>query len=332
MRVRHLLLTLGVVLGSLASASAQTAPALVVVEPVKDAGVVPTGELVQETFLLRNDGTTELRILSVEPDCGCTVVSFDRVIGAGQTGKIIAEVDVANFVGPIAKFLSVRTNDAANPQLSLTIKAEVRPELQSYPSYARFLTVVGEGEMRAEQTVWASDFDDLRIRSARTPYKFLRVQFREATEEEERSEGSGRQWRVVMTLSADAPIGPMANHVRLTTNHPKRKNLRIPVSGFVRPVLAVSPPVAQFGHREGGQPIVASVHVKNFSDDEIHLLRVTSDRPEVEVEIKPDEGDHYLIITVQPGAAPGPFSSLLTVQTDSSRIPTLEVQVKGTIL
>ena len=135
-----------------------------------------------------------------------------------------------------------------------------------------------------------------------------------------------------MTLAKSAPVGPMADHIRLATNHPDVKRLRIPVSGFVRPVLAVSPPVADFGERQGSQPIVASVHVKNFSEDDIALLSATIDLPELEVEIKPDGRDHYLILTLGAGAAKGPFSSQLTVQTDSSRIPTLEIEVKGTIL
>jgi len=331
MKLSRLLIAATLALAVAPSAVGQTTPSLVVVEPVKNAGVVRVGTTIRETFTLRNEGDAELRILSVEPDCGCTIVAFDRVIAAGGTGEISAEVDVSRFVGPIAKYLNVRTNDPANPQLALTIKAEVRPRVQVYPGYARFLVVEGEAEHRSEQTVWASDLDDFEISSARSPYSFLGVEVHEATGDEVRSEGQGRQWRVVMTLAKSAPVGPMADHVRLETNHPEVQRLRIPVSGFVRPVLAVSPPVADLGERNGGQPIVGSVHVKNFSDVEIALLSVTSDLPGLEVKIKPDGRDHYLILTLQPGLK-GPFSGLITVQTDSSRIPTLEIEVKGSIL
>ena len=313
------------------SVSAQTTPSLVVVEPIRNAGVVGVGEKVRETFTLRNDGATEMRIVSVEPDCGCTIVSFDRVIPPGGTGEVSAEVDVSNFVGPIAKYIQVLTSDPANPQLALTIKAEVRPQVQVHPGYARFLTVVGEDEIRAEQTVWASDQEDFEVLSARSPYPFLDVDVREATDDEERSEGQGRQWVVAMTLSAAAPVGPLADHVRLVTNHPDVKNLRIPVSGFVRPVLAVSPPAVDFGVRDASQPIVASVHVKNFSDDEIALLSATSDLEGLDIQIGPKGRDHYVTLNFDPGSFRGALSNTLTVQTDSSRVPTLEIEIKGTV-
>jgi len=332
MTVRRLLVSLISLAAIAVVASAQTGPSLTVEESVRDAGIVQTGAKIRQTFVIRNQGDEALRLLSVDPDCGCTVVSFDDVIAPGSTGTIEAEVDVSTFVGPIAKYLNVRTNDPANPQLALTIKAEVRPEILTHPGYARFLTVVGEEELSSEQTVWASEFENFEIRGVRSPYPFLDVEFHEATEKEERSEGQGRQWRIVMTLAKNAPVGPMADHVRLVTNHPEHRTTNIPVSGFVRPLLAVTPPVIDIGKRDGGKPIIASAQVKNFSEDEIVLLSVASELPQVEARIQPDGRDHYLIVTLQPGLTKGAFSTVLTVQTDSSKIPTLEVEIRGTIL
>ena len=191
MKASRILIASSLALAVALAASAQTTPSLVVVEPVRDAGVVLPGATVREVFTLRNEGAGELRILGVDPDCGCTVVAFDHVIAPGESGEISAEVDVSRFVGPIAKYLSVLTNDPANPQVSLTIKAEVRPKVQVYPAYARFLTVEGEEELRAEMTVWASDLDGFKLVSVRSPYPFLDVEFRQATEDEERPEGRG---------------------------------------------------------------------------------------------------------------------------------------------
>lgn len=331
MKTSKLLLIAIAAMSVAAATVAQTAPSLVVVEPVKDAGAVGVDATIEQTFTLRNQGAEEMRILSVEPDCGCTIVSFDRVIPPGGTGEVSARVDVSRFVGPIAKYIQVLTSDPANPQLALTIKAEVRPKVQVHPGYARFLTVEGTGELRAEQTVWASDQDDFEVVSARSPYPFLDVKVREATADQERPEGRGQQWAVVMTLSAQAPVGPLADHVRLATNHPDARNVRIPVSGFVRPVLAANPPAVDFGVRDVTKPIVASVLVKNFSEDEIALLSATSDLEMLDVQIVPKDRDHYVTLTLRPESFRGPFTSVLTVQTDSSRIPTLEIEIKGTV-
>lgn len=313
-------------------ADAQTGPLLVVSESVLDAGVVPSGAQLTETFVLENRGNETLEILAVEADCGCTVVRFDRSIAPGSRGEILARVDVSTFVGPIAKYLTVRTNDAANPEVTLTIKAQIRPDVQAYPGYARFLTVFGGGEMKAELTVWSSTHDNFEIQSARSPFEHLEVTFREADEGETRPEGRGRQWLVEMTLAADAPVGPMADHVTLSTNHPEKPSLRIPVSGFVRPILGVSPPFADFGTREVTRPVTASVRVKNFSDSEIRLTSATADLSELEIEIEPDGRDHYIIIRLIPGLGKGEFSGLVTVRTDNPDIPILRIEVRGNIL
>jgi hypothetical protein len=186
--------------------------------------------------------------------------------------------------------------------------------------------------MKAEQTVWSSTHDDFEVLSAKSSFEHLDVSVREAEKGKGRPEGRGRQWVVEMTLSADAPVGPMADHVTLSTNHPEMPSLRIPVSGFVRPILAVSPPFVDFGRREVTGPILASVRVKNFSDTEIKLTSVTADVPELQVSIDPDGSDHYVVIRLMPGLPSGEFSALVTVETDSRDVPVLEIEVKGTIL
>lgn len=332
MKISPKLFSLLVLLTVATIAAAQTGPVLVIQQSILDAGTVPSGAQITETFVLENRGDADLKILGVQPDCGCTVVRFDQFIVAGGRGEITAKVDVNTFVGPIAKYITVLTNDPANAEVALTIKAEVRPDVQVYPGYARFLTVVDDGEMTAEQTVWASDYENFEIESARSPYDHVEVAFHEASEDEARPEGEGRQWTVVLKLAADAPVGPMAGHVVLATNHPEKRAVRIPVSGFVRPILAVSPPFADFGQRELTRPIMASVHVKNFSEQEISLTSATVDLPELEVEIEPDGRDHHVIIRLSPGLSKGEFTGLLRVETDSADIPVLEIEVKGTIL
>jgi len=313
-------------------ARAGDGPSLVVDEPVKDLGIVESGATVTHTFRLRNEGDSPLEIREVDPDCGCTVVEYDRWIAPGQTGKVTAAVDVSTFVGPIAKYLVVLTNDSSNPEMSLAVKVEVRPLVQVYPGYVRFLAVTGDQAQQADQTIWASDVDDFELLKVRSPYAFVEARIREAEEGERRSEGQGRQWVVEVQLASNAPIGPMADHIVVETNHPEKQTVRIPVSGFVRPVLAVSPPFVDFGQREVTTAVRASVQIKNFSEDEISLTGVSSDLPEIEAQIQLDGSDHYVIVMLQPGLPKGEFSGKLTVTTDSQRVPTLEIEVKGIVL
>ena len=98
-----------------ADAKQAVAPRLTIVEPVKDFGTVAKGDKLDWTFLIKNTGDTDLQIIAAKPGCGCTVADFDKVIKPGATGKVTAHVDTTNFAGPIAKTVSVETNDPSTP-------------------------------------------------------------------------------------------------------------------------------------------------------------------------------------------------------------------------
>ena len=82
-----------------------------IVEPVKDYGTVAKGEKLDWAFLVKNTGDADLQIIAAKPGCGCTVADFDKVIKPGETGKVTAHVDTTAFAGPIAKTVTLETND-----------------------------------------------------------------------------------------------------------------------------------------------------------------------------------------------------------------------------
>src|SRR6185295_10789310 len=177
-------------------------PKAVAVEPIKDVGVVATGEKIVNDFLIRNDGDAVLEITNVQPACGCTVAEFDKSIAPGQTGKVHAVVDTTTFNGPIAKGVSVFTNDPDTPQIELTIRAKVEPYISVKPGYARYITVQGEPlEGSIAQTLWAPDGSSIEVTGVDSPWPFLHVSFREAKPEERVGQSTGKQWRVEMMLS-----------------------------------------------------------------------------------------------------------------------------------
>jgi len=318
----------------LAAQEAPTGPVASALEPVKDVGRVRQGHKITHRFEIRNDGDAPLAITEVKPSCGCTVVEFDARIAAGEIGVIKAVVDTSRFRGPIAKSISVYTNDGENPRIVLVVKADIRTHLEASPTYSRFLTVVGEPVKPQVVTIWASDIDDLEIRKVESPIPFLEVEYRVATEEERRAEGHGRQWRLELKIPANAPVGPLADRLQVITNHPRQRVLEIPVSGFVRPVLGVEPAVADFGHRELSGPFETNLEIENYSSRKIGVNEVESDLSGVVAEVKTvEEGRRYqLRLTLQPGMPKGPFSGLMTIHTTDPRQPVLEVEVKGTIL
>ncbi|MGZ8854278.1 MAG: DUF1573 domain-containing protein, partial [Thermoanaerobaculia bacterium] len=122
-----------------AEKAADKAPRLTVVESVKDFGTVPKGEKLDWSFVVKNTGNADLEILAARPSCGCTVADFDKIIKPGQSGKVTAHVDTTNFAGPIAKAVTIDTNDPSTPSAQVTIHAIVKPYVEAHPAgFVRF--------------------------------------------------------------------------------------------------------------------------------------------------------------------------------------------------
>ena len=307
----------------------------VAVEPIKDVGTTTKGEKIVHDFVIRNDGDAVLEITNVHPACGCTVAEFDKTIAPGQTGKVHAVIDTTNFNGPISKGVTVFTNDPATPQMELTIRAKVEPYISVKPGYARYITVQGEPlEGDISQTLWSTDGAPMDITSIESPYPFLKVTYREAKPDERVPDVTGKQWRIEMLLSNDAKVGPLADYVTVHTNHPKQKVVQIPVSGFVRPVLAVTPPVADFGTVELKEPLRRALNIRNFATEPIKVTSIEQTVKGVDAKVEPlEEGREYQVrLVLNPAVGKGTFNGKLKIHTDSPKVPILEVDLKGTVL
>jgi uncharacterized protein DUF1573 len=310
-------------------------PKAVAVEPISDVGTVPKGEKVAHDFMIKNDGNAVLQITEVQPACGCTVAEFDKTIAPGKTGKVHAVIDTTTFNGPIAKTVTVFTNDPANPQILLTVRAKVEPYISVKPGYARYSTVQGEATVGTiAQTLWAPDGTPMDVVSVDSPFPYLTTTFREAKEGERLPDAKGKQWRVEMTLSNSAPVGALAGYVIVHTNHPQQKVVEIPISGFVRPVIAITPPVADFGEIELKEPMHKAINIKNFATEKINVTGVEGKIKGIDTQLQPlEEGREYQVkLVLKPEMGKGPFLGKLTIHTDSPKAPAIEVELKGIVL
>ena len=318
-----------------ASAPAAPAPKLVPVEAIRDVGKVAKGEKVKVDFELRNDGPVELVITDVHPTCGCTVASFDARIAPGAVGRIHAEIDTVDFAGPIAKTLTVLSNDPVQPRVMLTIKARVEPQIHAFPGYSRFVFVQNQAPVTVKQWLWAENIDDLRILAVKSPYDFVQVAFRPAAADERRPEApSTNQWIVDTTIQSDAAVGALRDFLVIETNHPKQKELRLAVTGFVRPLLSATPAVADFGALDlaaASQDL--SIVVVNFGEAAIEIAKVSPSVPGVEATIKPIEaGRRWEVKLKLTGKMPkGRVDATVTIETTSTLQPKLQVPLRGTV-
>jgi hypothetical protein len=308
-------------------------PKAVVPEPIHDFGVLEKTAKAGHDFEIRNEGQAPLLIREVRPECSCTVASFDKSIAPGASGKVHIDFDALEVVGPLKKGALVFTNDPAAPEIALTMLATVKPALQIQPGYARYMYVQKEVPGVIHQTIWSVDGSAFRVLEVKSPYPYVKTAFWEAKPEERLPDHPGKQWRISTTLDPDAPVGPLAKMVEITTDNPKQRTLELPVSGFVRPVIAVTPPSGDLGSHKRGTPYNGSLALRNFATESIAVTGVSTDIKGLLVKLEPVvEGRSYKVaVTFAEDIPVGKFDGKVTITTASPKMPVIEVPLTGTI-
>jgi len=201
--------------------AAEKAPRLTIVEPVKDYGTIAKGEKLDWSFLVKNTGDSDLQIIAAKPGCGCTVADFDKVIKPGETGKVTAHVDTAAFAGPIAKTVTLETNDPTTPTSQLTIHAVVKPYVEAFPAgFVRFNLLQGDADTQSVMLYSEEDepFQVTKVEvpidpTTNEPVKWVKTSF-EKVADADKAPNVGRpgqdQYKVNITVGgADARVGAL---------------------------------------------------------------------------------------------------------------------------
>lgn len=302
--------------------------------PIHDFGALEYGEKVVHDFVIYNDGDKSLVLSNVLSSCGCTVIDFDDSIGPGGTGRLRVELDSREQSGAFAVHVEVETNDLANPRLKMTVKAELEHRVRSRPGYIRYLAYRGSDEGRVStQTLWSADGGELTITGVESPYAFVATTFRRAREDELIAGVDAPQWKVETLLGAEAPVGRLNASLVVQVEHPVLDEVRIPLVGFVHPVVVARPDDLFFGDVVIGTGVESRLQLDIHSKAGIELLGAETTVPGVLVELgsaESDEGEtHYLKVLLTPDLLTGPFRGVIRVRTTSSELPVLEIPISG---
>lgn len=91
-----------------------------------DFGDMKQGDKKSHTFMLKNEGKTDLIIRKVRSSCGCTAVAPSKsTIAPGETAPIDVTFDSRGKRGRQSKSITVITNDPKNPTATLRISSNV---------------------------------------------------------------------------------------------------------------------------------------------------------------------------------------------------------------
>ena len=103
-----------------------------------DCGTVTEGTTnkINATFLVGNSGDSVLKLESVQPACGCTVVKYDSLVLPGKNVKIESEVDITGSrSGFLSKPITVISNAKNEPRAILNIDVIILPIIEVSEKY-----------------------------------------------------------------------------------------------------------------------------------------------------------------------------------------------------
>ena len=323
-------------------AKSEKAPKLTIVEPVKDFGTIPRGDKLDWSFAVKNTGDADLQIINARPSCGCTVADFDKIIKPGATGKVTAHVDTTNFAGPIAKAITLDTNDPMNPSAQVTIHAIVKPYVEAHPAgFVRFNMLQGDTDVQTV-TLYSEETEPFDIIKVETPEPWIKVDYKKIEDPTQIVPTVGRtgqnQYRVNITAGGkDAKIGPLAEKVHIVTNSKHSPDYWITLSAVIRPTFRIEPSGVNFGEvapSDSAATRSVVLRTNNLKAPEMFVVdRVESSVPGVTANVKPttNKGEYEVTLQVAPTAKPGDVDGNVTIYTNDKVTPVVTVPVKGTI-
>jgi hypothetical protein len=115
--------------------AAAAAPHAVIMETSFDFGKIYEDRALTHTFVIHNTGTAPLHIEYVDPDCACTVPSFDKTIPPGGQGNITLTIKPYSVLHQFKKETKVSLNDPDQPMLHLAMTGMAQPFIEIQPSH-----------------------------------------------------------------------------------------------------------------------------------------------------------------------------------------------------
>lgn len=233
------------------------APELVCEWPVHDFGEASNTEVVQHVFVLKNQGTTPVRIGRVKPSCGCTVGTIsDELVHPGKQATVAVQVSLLGLRGRIREKLAVESDDPHQPRIQLYVEGTVTEDIVIMPARVSFLGIAGDAEVSRTVNVLVKNPDlELHINKLEpdTPYFVPELELIERS----------KSYRIRIRAKPPLPEGIVSGRIRLLTDNATCPTIDIPVRADVWGELVVFPEEivlsSDVGRNDAVSPYVAVI-------------------------------------------------------------------------
>jgi uncharacterized protein DUF1573 len=307
-------------------ASSGGIPKAEAIDPIFNFGTAPSGPPVKHVFKIRNAGTGTLTIDGVTTSCGCTAAKPTRnSLALGEESDIAVTFDTISEKGPATRTVTVVTNDPKQRQLELTLKGDLRAQVEAAPPFVAFGLVKHGVEKTSRVTIadLVNDKEPLQVGPTTNSSANIKVS------QEPRTDGKPGAMLSVTVLKS-MPVGPFDDTIKIKTS---RAPLNIAVYGTVTGDLTVSPAQVSFGIVPHHQSALRIVRLTNAGGQAINVLGVTSSNQSVTAAVEPIKaGKEYKVtLELRPNTPDGALRGAIAIRTDDPQETWVNVPFYGIV-
>lgn len=200
-------------------------PRLVVLEPEYNFGKINSNKLVEHDFILRNAGTSILKIENIQTICGCTTAEMVKdEITPNEEVPIHVMFDTKGRQGPQIQSVTIASNDPANPTLELRIVGEAIASIHIEPMAVQFGRIEDENPRKATVVIQSiKENVKFKIKSVESDgLDFLDYEIKEINE--------GKKYEFIIKTNENIPAGNYVGKYIIRTNSIERAVIWLPVS------------------------------------------------------------------------------------------------------
>jgi hypothetical protein len=306
---------------------AQAAPRLTVDAPSYDFGKVARGSDVKHRFVLRNTGSEPVKILRVQPTCGCTSGLLGKeVLAPGESTEVEITFHTAGMIGVVHKAVDVESDDPAAARLTLRFSADVGAVVTASTDTV-FFQDLGRKERRKSSVrlvsgtgkpIFVSD-----VVLSKAPWLGVAT----------RPEGND-EWVDLDLLASRLPAGKLSgtDTVELHLNNPGASVVNLTVRWSLTPPVTVDPARIAWSTSAGAE-LRASLHLQSVDHKPFRVLswRATNPLLKVAGSGAPAASNQDLHVSFAATASPGTYDEGLFLTLDTPGHPEMEVRVVASL-
>jgi len=129
-------------------------PKLAIDSMTVNLGTMYSGQVKTSRIVLKNIGNQPLKILRIQPSCGCTTVRQPKSeLKPNESDEVEVSFNSMLYRGPVEKYVNIETNDPLSQYIAVKLIADVKEELApTSGSYSLWFGNVPIGK-RIEQSI-----------------------------------------------------------------------------------------------------------------------------------------------------------------------------------